>query len=121
MIIRINERDYELHFGWAFLKYANKINGLEVEGVNIGVGGMTKLELGANLLDPETLYLSIKCALASEPHQPSNADLERFIEAKIEDGTYEEFYTDLWKEVKKAPVLNQAVRGKTKAIEMNLI
>ena len=121
MIININNRDYELHFGWAFLKYANKINGLEVEGLNIGVGGMTKLELGANLLDPETLYLSIKCALASEQHQPSNADLERFIEEKITDGTYEEFYTELWKEVKKAPVLNQAVLGKAKASQMNLI
>ena len=121
MIININNRDYELHFGWAFLKYANKANGLEIEGMSVGVGGMTKLELGTNLLDPETLYIALKAGLASEPHQPSNADLERFIEEKITDGTYEEFYTELWKEVKKAPVLNQAVLGKTKAIEMNLI
>lgn len=121
MIIKIGEREYELHFGWAFLKYANKVNGLEVEGMSVGVGGMTKLELGANLLDPETLYIALKAGLASEKHQPSNTDLERFIEDKIEGGTYEEFYTELWEEVKKAPVLSQAVRGKTKASQMNLI
>ena len=121
MIIKINGRDYELHFGWEFLKYVNKVNGLQVEGVNVGVGGMTKLEFGANLLDPETLYIALKAGLASEKHQPSNSELERFIEEKIEDGTYEEFYTDLWKEVKKASVLDQAVRGKAKASQMNLI
>ena len=121
MIIKINERDYELHFGWAFLKYANKANGLEVEGMNVGVGGMTKLELGANLSDPETLLVSLKAGLASEQHQPSNRDLEKFIETKIEDDTYQEFYTELWQEVKKAPVLSQAVRGKAKAKNLNLI
>lgn len=121
MIIKINERDYELHFGWAFLKYANKANGLEVEGMNVGVGGMTKLELGANLSDPETLLVSLKAGLASEQHQPSNRELEQFIESKIEDDTYHEFYKELWQEVKKAPVLSQAVRGKSKAQKMNLI
>lgn len=121
MIIKIGEREYELHFGWAFLKYANKVNGLEVEGMSVGVGGMTKLELGANLLDPETLLVSLKAGLASEKHQPSNADLESFIERKIEDGTYQEFYKELWNEVKKAPVLSQAVRGKAKATNLKLI
>lgn len=111
MKIKINGTDYELHFGWAFLRHANNHYGLEAEGVNTQTGGMVILMAGASMKDPDSFLKLVKCGLASEQSQPTNSELEGYVEKLIEDGKYQETFDQLIEEIKKRPILNQATAG----------
>lgn len=108
MNITINGVTYELHFGWAFLKHANEFFGLEAEGINTKAGAMPILMAGASMKDPVALMNLIKCGLASERTQPSNKELEDYIEELIEKDLFEETFDELLGNIKKRPLLQKA-------------
>lgn len=109
MKINISNQEYELHFGMAFLREANKIASLNYAGMDINAGGLPILMAGAGLKDPDVLVKLIKCGLASEKHQPVNAEIDLFVEGLIEKDEYIKFYQQIIDEIKKQPVLRQAM------------
>lgn len=115
MILTINSKEYPLHFGFAFLKYINKHNGLEVEDMNMGVGGMQKLTVGMSMNDPETLITIIKGATDTEKQKPSDSELESYLMEIIENESYSDVFAELETEIKKQPILSQAMKQKNQA------
>ncbi|HEK9115249.1 TPA: hypothetical protein TUW68_000599 [Streptococcus equi subsp. zooepidemicus] len=111
MEITVGKKTYDLVFGFDFLKYANKHRAIEMDGVGIGAGSMTKIEAGSAFKDPEVLLFILKCATSTENSKPSNEELEKFIEEAIVNGTYIGFYDEVVAEIKKDAVLQQAIAG----------
>lgn len=116
MEIKINDKNIELHFGWGFLSYVNKNNGVVMEGVNSGVGGMALLNAGVAMKDPETLLLILQAGTVTERTAPQVGDLQVFIETLIENGEYGSFFDEVAEEMGKNSLLRQAMNG-NQAIE----
>lgn len=121
MVITINQKEYELHFGWAFLRYMNKNSGFEVEEISMDTGGLPKLTLGAELQDPETMVKIIKAGTDTEKQKPSNLEIEQYVETLIMEENYSDVFDEMWEEIKKQPLLAQAMKGKNKAAKMKLM
>ena len=113
MKITISKQEYELHFGMAFLREANRIASVSYAGMDINAGGMAILMAGAGLKDPDVLVKLIKCGLASETHTPTNIEIDLFVEGLIEKEDFDSFYNQILDEIKKQPVLMQALKAVT--------
>lgn len=110
VLVNIDNKDYELHFGWGFLEYANEVFGAEAQGQKTNIGGMFNLYTGATIQDPATLVHIIKAGTVTERQKPSNKGITEFIEGLLEeDGAYEDLYTEIWEEIAKKPLLRKAL------------
>jgi hypothetical protein len=83
--------------------------------MGMGVGGMQKLTVGISMNDPETLITIIKAATDTEKQKPSDAELESYLMEVIENETFEEVFNELETEIKKQPILNQAMKQRNQA------
>lgn len=105
MVINVDGKEYELIFGWDFLEEVNKRMGISVNGLEVEQGGYIKLNSAVLTKDPISLVDIIQSATNTERQKPSKIGIQRFIEEKSIDGTYSEFYDELYDEIKKQPLL----------------
>ena len=101
MVITIANKDYELRFGFDYIEYINKVNSMEAQGINLSIGGMKFLMVGIQDKTPSSLRRIIRGATITERSQPSNANLDSFIEELIESGEYDDFYDSVILEMGK--------------------
>lgn len=112
MQIKINEKTYDLYFGWDFLEQINNQLGFEmdVEGqaIKTKTGGMNFLEMGLSQYDPITVVKVIKAATNTLKAKPSTKDIQGHIEELIggEVNDYTNFVDELHNSIKKDKLLN---------------
>lgn len=116
MKIKLNEKEFELHFGFEFLKEINNSMGvvIEVEGqeINTRTGGLTYLDAGLESYDPVSLIKAIKAGTCTLSSKPSTKDLERYVEDLLVTNTdeYVQLVEELKEEIKKQPMLTALSR-----------
>ena len=98
----------------AFLREANRLSSMNYAGMAINAGGMPILMAGAGIKAPDVLVKLIKCGLASETHAPTNIEIDLFVESLIENDEFDSFYNQMLDEIKKQPVLMQAIKAVTR-------
>lgn len=112
MVIEIGGKEVELNFGYGFLMFVNEHYGQKDQnGVRHDFGGMITLYQGIATQDPITLYKIIRAG-TSRPNKKvhlSESAIFGFIDELFEKEKYEEFYTELWEEIKKKPHLRKGM------------
>lgn len=96
MIIKINEKDYTLRFGFDFIDYCNNNAGLTTQGVNLGISGVKMLAVGIADKSPSSFRTIIKGATVTERQKPSNEEIENYVNSLLDN---EEEYEKLYDEV----------------------
>ncbi|WP_099974253.1 tail assembly chaperone [Lactobacillus terrae] len=102
MNININDKDYELNFGIGFLREIDKVAGLDVNGVSMGMG-MSKTLPAIQSYDMLALINVIYSATHACNPRPGIQDIEEYI-GTLKDKDVEKLFTDVVKELKKSPV-----------------
>lgn len=96
MNLTINDKDYPLTFGLAFLDFVDNRSGMkmDVDGqeVNTGIAGMGMLKSKLATYSPTALVTVIKGATATERQKPSNKDIEAWMDDLIGDDNGDEYY-----------------------------
>lgn len=110
MNIKIDDVEYELHFGWDFIEYLNDKNGVVVEGLKMDTGGLTKLTGQLDLGDPIALRLAIQAGTNTLRSKPSKRGIEKYIEGLIESGEYESFLQELQEKLEKNPLTRVVIQ-----------
>lgn len=116
MEIKIKDKAYPLHFGWAFLEEVNKVFGVTVEAegqeINTRTAGLPFLMNGLATYDPVVVLKAIKCATVTERSKPATLDLQDHLEKLlIEDAKgYKAFVDEMHAEVKKSPLLKAVTK-----------
>lgn len=99
MNIKINNKEYDLYFGFDFIDYINNNSSLSVQGMQIGLGGVQMLSLGITNKSPSTMRLIIKGATNTLNSKPSNADIEEYISDLIVANEYDKVFDSLVQEL----------------------
>lgn len=114
MVIKIKEKEYELHFGFKFIEQANNERGLVVgagdEGsmsINTKTQGVQMLTTGLDSYDPVAVRDTIRFGTNTERSKPRVSDIEAYIETLASEGdAYFDFVDELGDAIKKQPLLN---------------
>lgn len=101
MIININEKDYELYFGFDFIDYVNQVNSMETQQINLKLAGMKLLAGGIAEKTPSSLRTILKGAMITLKQKPKNQDLDKFIEDLLNEDKYDSFYDEIVMELGK--------------------
>lgn len=117
MIIKINNEDYKLNFGFDFLATLNalyyvKVNGVEFNnGLNMALSGLVDD-------DPEALVKIIMSAVSTSDRKPSKVQIQEYIiqEAEEREDGLESLTKEFLEEVKKQPLLKAKVKKLFKQI-----
>jgi len=115
MDVKINNKEYTLHFGWDFLEFINDVRGAEIkangQGINTKTAGLSFLEAGLESKDPTAVRDAIKAGLSTEKSKPSNEDVEDFVKQKLvkTPKQYKDFVEELHEEIKKEPMLKAII------------
>lgn len=110
MILTINGKNYELHFGLGFLAKMNEMKPVEIHGMKTGYGSLALLNIGQALGDPLAFYDLVKAATAEAPQKPSNEELEAYLTQLIVENRLETVFGEILAEVKKSPILVYAMK-----------
>lgn len=117
MMIEIENKEYELHFGWDFIEVLNKLNGVVVQGLEMNTGGLTKLVGQLDLGDPIAVRLAIQAGTNTYASKPSKRGIEKFIETLIENDEYDNFLEQLQAEFEKNVLTRIALDKEAKIAE----
>lgn len=109
MIITINEKEYELHFGWDFIEEINKLNGVEVQGMAMNTGGVTMLDAQLEMNDPVAVKKAVKAGLSTAKSKPSIQEIEDYVVDMIERDEYDDFLNNLKKKLSTQPLTKIAM------------
>ena len=102
MVININGKDYRMYFGFDFIDYINQKDGLSAQGLQLGLMGTRLLTVGLDGKQPSALRTIVKAGTVTLPQQPSNQDIELWINELIEDGNkYDEIFEEIIEELGK--------------------
>lgn len=118
MMIELDGKEYELHFGWDFIEVLNQLNGVVVQGLEMNTGGITKLVGQLDLGDPIAVRLAIKAGTNTYKSKPSTRSIEKFIEELIENDEYDNFLEQLQDEFGKNPLTKIALEKEAKLDEV---
>lgn len=117
MMVEIENKEYELHFGWDFIEVLNELNGVVVQGMAMNTGGLTKLVGQLDLGDPIAVRLAIQAGTSTYASKPSKKGIEKYIEGLIEADEYDSFLELLQKEFEKNPLTRIALNQEKVTIE----
>ena len=114
MVVKIKEKEYELHFGFKFIEQANNERGLVVGAgddggmaINTKTQGIQMLTTGLDSYDPVAVRDVIRFGTNTERSKPRVSDIEDYIESLASKGDpYFDFVDELSDEIKKQPLLN---------------
>lgn len=116
MQVTIDNKDYELNFGMAFVRALNKAQGMIVQEVNIG-NAIEKTMPGLLARDPEILEAYVLCA----NRDLTQRNVDKFIENLVlsdEDGqAFEEFADKLLDAVKEGTMTRLPFKKATQKVE----
>lgn len=117
MILIINGKEYPLRFGFAAIDYLDKIYYLEEAGVKLGQGIPL---LVSNLVaeNPLALYHAFKAGMITEKSQPSNAELEVYLEGLAEEDKFDELFKEVIDELKKSALTKRKALAMVGAMSM---
>ena len=101
MILTINNKDYDLYFGFDFIDYVNNASGLAFQGVQLGIAGTKLLMTGIGDKSPSAFRTMVKAATNTLKSKPSNDELENYIIELIEGEKYDEVFDDFLMELGK--------------------
>ena len=108
MEIEINGKNYPLTFGFDFIDYVNRENGMEADGVKTNIGGAAMLNAGLQGRMPSSLRLLIKGATVTLPQKPSNKAIEQYIdELADDDDAYNAVFDSVEEELGKRPAIRR--------------
>lgn len=111
MIVKIANKEHELHFGWSFLDRINTTFGIKVEEgeqeINTRTGGLAFMHSGLEANDPTAVLKVIQAGTNTEKQQPSVVNIQKFVEDKLinEPKEYKKFVKELNDTIKKEPML----------------
>lgn len=113
MQLEINGKEYPLHFGMDFIDEVEKVEGMKMEAegmeMNIGTGGMSKLNNKLASYHPSGLRTVIKAGTITERQKPSNAEINQYIEYLAETDDYEDLFDEIVEELGKKPLVLKAL------------
>ena len=115
MVISIDNKEYGLHFGIAFLRELDKKRYYEQNGARVGAG----LELiGVELLGGSYVALSeiIQAALCTESNRPTAADIDRNLEM-LSEKEIDKLLDEVISTLKKSPMCAKKIKVMEKAIK----
>lgn len=116
MQVTIDNKDYELNFGMAFVRALNKAQGMIVQEVNVG-NAIEKTMPGLLARDPEILEAYVLCA----NRDLTQRNVDKFIENLVlsdEDGqAFEEFADKLLDAVKEGTMTRLPFKKATQRVE----
>lgn len=112
MNITINNKEYELSFGFDFLDYLNENYSIKMEAgghtMSSGLGGARMLASALETEAPTAVYRTIKAATAHLSQKPSNKDVEDYLnELYSDDEKPKKLIKDIKKELKKQPAVQK--------------
>jgi len=111
MILNIGNREYELRYGIKFIETLDRLYKQDLEGIEFGLG----IEMAVpylNMQRPTALMNVIKAGTAHLNSQPSNSDIETFLEelATNDIDKYEELYKEAIESMEQSPFLKSHVK-----------
>lgn len=117
MILIINGKEYPLRFGFAAIDYLDKIYYLEEAGVKLGQGIPL---LVSNLVseNPLALFHAYRAGMITEKSQPSNAELEVYLEGLAEEDKLDELFKEVIDELKKSALTKKKTLAMVGAMGM---
>lgn len=106
MNLKINDKDYELHFGLDFIAHLNKKHTSYENGYELG-RGIYNAVIQIQNADPTILVDLIEAATITEPQKPTREQIKQFIES-IEDA--EVLMDDFLSVFEKAPMTRPTMK-----------
>ena len=108
MEITINDKTYPLTFGFDFIDYVNRENGMEADGMKTNIGGAAMLNASMAGRLPSSLRLLIKGGTCNLKQKPSNKDIDAFIDEIAEDDeAYDALFDEIQDELGKRPAIRR--------------
>lgn len=108
MEIEINGKNYPLTFGFDFIDYVNKENGMAADGIKTNIGGAAMLKASMAGRLPSSLRLLIKGGTCNLKQKPSNKDIDAFIDEIAEDDdAYDALFDEIQEELGKRPAIRR--------------
>src|SRR5690625_951677 len=118
MKLTIGQKEYELKFGLKFLRELDKAYVQKIEGMEFSMG-LQQANIYLNMKHPDALNKVIKSGLSHLNSQPSNDDVEAFLEETYESGKEVKLLNDIQKAMEQAPFLKQQIKEMKKEQEKN--
>lgn len=114
MNLKINGKDYEIRFGFAAIDYLDKQYFVEASGIKLGQGiGMAYTYLNGQ--SPVAIFHVIKAGVITEKQQPSDNEIEEFVEEYAEKDGLNKLFKELASELKKQPLTKATVAAYDKS------
>lgn len=118
MILKINNEDYKMDFGFDFLAKLNDFYYAEAGGIRLNQG-LNMAVIGLLDEDPEALVVIIMAGLATSDRKPSKKDIENFLieEADKNEEGLNDLFGVFMDEIKKQPLLKGKVKKQLKQMK----
>lgn len=117
MVIEIDGKEYELHFGWDFIETMNQLNGLVVEGMHMNTGGLFLLEGQLEMGDPIAVVKALQGGTSTYASKPSKKGLQKYIEQLMEKDEYEDFLSGLLEQLNTQPITKATIKSQEKQMK----
>lgn len=108
MILKLGNRDYEIRFGIAALKFLDEVYKIEVQGVGFGYG-LQSLITSLQMLNVLAIVNFIKAGTATEAQKPKDLDIENFI-GNLTDEEFDNIFKEALEEIKKQPLTRATMK-----------
>ncbi|AKP66103.1 MULTISPECIES: tail assembly chaperone [Companilactobacillus] len=111
MNIKVNDKEFELNFGIGFLRELDKVAGVDVQGISMGMA-LTRTLPALKGWDMLALINALYCATHADNPRPSYDDVANAVGSQT-DKQIEKLFTDVLAELKKSPVVRFSVNKLT--------
>lgn len=117
MVIEIDGKEYELHFGWDFIETMNHLNGIVVEGVHMNTGGLYMLQGQLDMGDPIAVLKALQGGTSTYASKPSKKSLQKYVEELIANDEYDDFLKELLTLLDTQPLTKAVIKNQEKKVE----
>lgn len=117
MILKINEKEYTIRFGFGAIDYLDKQYAIESQGVKVLGQGIQQVYTYLGMESLISLYHAIRGGTITEKSQPSEEDIEIYASELAEKGELSKLFAELIDELKKQPLTKVTVAKYEKNIK----
>ena len=101
--VLIDDREYNLHFGFDFIRELDKRYEVTENGVSFGFG-VQHAVIDLQQQNPLVLLDLIQAGTATEPQKPSVIGIERYVSREAESGRLDELFDDFLSALRMQPL-----------------
>lgn len=114
MKLKINDQEYELHFGLKFINTLDNIYTQEISGVKFGMG-VEMMNTYLAMKHPQALLNVIKAGTSHLNSKPTEKDIENHLEKLAVEDKLNDLFDEVQETAKQAPFLKHKMKQMEKA------